>query len=449
MNARESLRRLSDEIVRAQKPIRILSAINWNRQVHERFLRSGAQELPQPTYRPLTFDSKDKIREFQEIRSRLRGRNPLERLLRKRCDEFVDVVRMLESRGTKRFFTYSVRIYGEPRSAFIDSGVDNLQVAQLWANRAVGPEVKEERRRLEAEQAAAIIAKLVRPVLGDACRVRVSATLTADAAAGATSIAVRKDAKFSRRQARALAHHEGMWHVLTSVNGYAQPVLTVLGVGLSGFATAQEGGGVVSEYLSGNLSANRLRELGERALIVDMAASGADFIEVYRYLLERFPEPKAAQLAERVFRGGVVSGGAPFTKDAIYQRGYCRVFNFIRHAVETRDLASLRAFLCGKMSLEDAPLMAALMEEGIVAPPKYVPPWAKQLDALSAQVMHSLTMTRFDLGKVSRYYDQISATQTRGVEGWEAEYDGRRVEELERVAAADRPPRKRPSPRSA
>lgn len=442
------MRRLSDEIVRAQKPIRILSAINWNRQVRERFIRYGAQELPRPTYRPLKFDSQAKIREFQDIRSRLRGRNPVESLLRRRCDEFVNVVRMLESRGTRRFFAYSARIYGEPRSAFIDSGVDNLQVAYLWANRSVGPEVEAEKRPLNAEQAAAVIDKLVRPVLGGACRVRVSTTLTADAAAGATSIAVRKDAKFSRRQARALAHHEGLWHVLTSVNGYAQPVLTVLGVGLSGFATAQEGGGVVSEYLSGNLSANRLRELGERALIVDMAANGADFIEVYRYLLERFPAPKAVQLAERVFRGGVITGGAPFTKDAIYQRGYCRVFNFVRHAVHTGDFASLRAFLCGKMSLEDAPLMAALMEEGIVAPPKHVPPWAKELDALSAQVMHSLTMTRFDLGKVSRYYDRVAETHTRGVAVWEAEYKGRHVEELERVAAADRPRHKRRAPRS-
>lgn len=447
MNAREALRRLSDEIVRAQKPIRILRAINWNRQVRERFLRSGAQELPRPTYRPLPFDSQAKIKEFRDIRSRLRGRNPVESALRRRCDEFVDVVRMLESRGTKRFFTYSARIYGEPRSAFIDSGVDNLQVAQLWANQAVGPEIQAEKRLLNAQQAADIIEKLVRPVLGDACRVRVSTTLTADAAAGATSIAVRKDAKFSRRQARALAHHEGMWHVLTSLNGYAQPVLTVLGVGLSGFATAQEGGGVVSEYLSGHLSADRLRELGERALIVDMAAQGADFIEVYRYLRERFPETKAVQLAERVFRGGVMTGGAPFTKDAIYQRGYCRVFNFIRHAVLTRDLASLRAFLCGKMSLEDAPLMAAMMEEGVVAPPKYVPPWAKELDALSAQVMHSLTMTRFDLGKVSRYYDRIAETHARGVEAWEAESRRRPVEELERVAAADRPSTKRRPPR--
>ena len=63
-----------------------------------------------------------------------------------------------------------------------------------------------------------------------------------------------------------------------------------------------------------------------------------DFLEVYRYLLARFPPEKAALMSERVFRGGVVEGGAPFTKDAAYQRGYCRTFNFLRAALEQRDV---------------------------------------------------------------------------------------------------------------
>ena len=44
-----------------------------------------------------------------------------------------------------------------------------------------------------------------------------------------------------------------------------------------------------------------------------MAARGADYLEVYRYLLARFSPQKAAQMSERVFRGGMLEGGAPFT----------------------------------------------------------------------------------------------------------------------------------------
>lgn len=437
VTARAYLRTLSEAIVRAQKPIRILKALNWDPSVHVRFFRKKARELPEPEYPPLDFDPKAKVAEFREIRRRIRGRNAVEAVLRRRCDEFIHVVQLLETRGTKRFFHHSVQLYGEPRRAFADSGVDNLQIAQLWASRALRPGHAVEPRDLTADQALEIIRGLVVPTLGDAVRLKVSRRLTADAAAGATSIAVRKDALFSARQARALAHHEGLWHVLTSLNGYDQPVLTVLGVGLAGFATAQEGGGVVSEYLSGNLAADRLRELGERALAVDMAAQGADYLDVFRYLAHRFGAEKASQMTERVFRGGVLEGGAPFTKDAIYQRGYCRVFNFVRHAVEHAELNLLLAFFCGKMSLEDAPLVAALMEDGLVAPPRYLPLWAQDLDGLGAHVTHSLTMSRFDLGKVSRYYERVAAKHETGLANWEEELSARSVEELAEIAETD------------
>lgn len=417
--ARAYLRRICDQILHAQNPLKVLKALNWDPQVHVRFFKRGARELPDPAYRPLGFDPEDSIRELRAIKRQIRGRNALEGALRRKCDEFIDVARLLSARGTKRFFHYSVRLYGEPQRAFRDSGVDNLQIARMWASRPL--RTGAEPRTLGAAEALKVIGDLVTPVLGSSVRLRVSKRLTADAAAGATSIAVRQDARFSRRQARALAYHEGLWHVLTSLNGLHQPVLPVLGVGLSRFATAQEGGGVVSEFLSGTLNSERLRELGERALAVDMCARGADYLEVYRYLAHRFPEQKAAQLCERVFRGGVLEGGAPFTKDAVYQRGYCRVFNFIRHTVENGELDLLRAFFCGKMSLEDAPLVAALIEEGLVVPPRFLPPWAQDLDVLGAEVTHSLTMSRFDLGKVSRYYDRLAQRHEGSLSIWDAE----------------------------
>jgi uncharacterized protein (TIGR02421 family) len=303
-----------------------------------------------------------------------------------------------------------------------------------------------EPRDLTAAEALEVIGRILHPVLGDACRLKISPRLTADAAAGATSVAVRKDARFSRRQARALAHHEGLWHVLTSLNGYAQPVLTVLGVGLSSFATSQEGGGVVAEYLSGNMASDRLRELGERALAVDMAAQGADYLDVFHYLSHRFSEEKAAQLSERVFRGGVLTGGAPFTKDAVYQRGYCRVFNFIRYAIDHAELDQLLAFFCGKMNVDDAPLIAALIEDGLVVPPKFVPSWASDLEGLGAEVTHSLTMSRFDLGAVGRYYNRLAAQHELGLTNWESEVETGLASDLEGAEPTDLSPA--PAPRA-
>jgi hypothetical protein len=100
----------------------------------------------------------------------------------------------------------------------------------------------------------------------------------------------------------------------------------------------------------------------------------------------------------------VVEGGAPFTKDAAYQRGYCRTFNFLRAAIEQRDLGLVRAFMAGKMSVDDAELVRHLIEEGVCVGPTFLPEWFTDLDRLNAMCTHSVTMNRFSLPSVTRYY---------------------------------------------
>jgi len=379
----------------------VLRSINWGVRVHERFFRSGARELPRPEYAALGFDPKAKIRELRDLRRTIRGKNPVEELLRRKCDEFALVAEMLAARGTRRFYEISRRVYGDPRDRFPDHHVDNLAIARLWASR---PRARDEEQTLSATQAAKEVARICKPYLGADLEVLVTDRLTANAAAGATRVSLRKAARFSERQVRALAHHEGLWHVLTSINGLRQPVLTVLGVGLPRHLESQEGAGIVAEYLTGNITDERYIELGERTIAIDMAARGADFLEVYRYLLARFPPQKAALMSERVFRGGVVEGGAPFTKDAAYQRGYCRAFNFLRAALDRRDVELVRAFLAGKMSVDDAALVRDLVEEGLCVGPVHLPEWFVDVDRLNAIVTHSVTMNRFSLPTVTRYY---------------------------------------------
>jgi uncharacterized protein (TIGR02421 family) len=400
-DATAQLRRFSDAIVAAQRPIRILKAINWDASVHERFFKHGAKELPHPEYPPLGFELDGTVKELRALKRQMRGKNPVEALLREKCDEFALVARMLAARGTRRFYELSRRVFGDPRDRFPDNPADNLAIARLWAAR---PRARNEEATLTAEDAAAQVHELCAPYLGGKVKVLVRARLTANAAAGATHITLKKGALFTRRQVRALAHHEGLWHVLTSMNGFAQPVLTVLGVGFPRHTESQEGGGIVAEFLSGHITDERYIELGERTIAVDMAARGADYLEVYRYLLARFPPQKAAQMSERVFRGGVVEGGAPFTKDVAYQRGYCRTFNFLRAALEQRDLDIVRAFLAGKMSVDEAELVRDLVEEGVCAGPVHLPAWFDDIDRLNAMVTHSVTMNRFSLPSISRYY---------------------------------------------
>ncbi|MGI5863715.1 MAG: flavohemoglobin expression-modulating QEGLA motif protein [Myxococcales bacterium] len=414
-DAKSYLRRLSDDIVALHKPLKVLRLLRWAPRVHARFFAQKARRLPEVTYPPLDFDPREVARSFAALRRRIRGRNAVEALLRAKCDEGASLAGMLAARGTKAFYEHSVRIYGHPRDAFAaQPQVDNLKVAELWAGRppssVAGP-------LLSSAQAVDLVRALVAPYLGSACSVRESSRLTANAAAGPRSVLVRKGATFTPRQARALAHHEGLWHVLTSLNGFRQPVLTVLGIGLPGHTESQEGGGVVSEFLTESISDERYRELGARTLAVDMAASGADYLQVFHFLAERFGPHKAAQMSERVFRGGLLTGGAPFTKDAVYQRGYCRTYSFLRAALAMPEPGLLEAFLCGKMRVDDAPLIRQLIEEGLCIGPTYRPEWLLDRESLMAKVTHSITISRFSVARSRRYYEERAARAVRARRG--------------------------------
>src|SRR5487761_40982 len=102
---RRVLRTLSDRIVVAQKPIRILDHIKWDNSIQTEFFKNGAKELPEvdKSYydnRSLGFDAAQKRSEFQEIEldvARALGQyNPLGGIMRRMCREYSQVVRMLE-----------------------------------------------------------------------------------------------------------------------------------------------------------------------------------------------------------------------------------------------------------------------------------------------------------------------------------------------------------------
>src|SRR6266542_3304281 len=160
---KEYLRKLCDQLLHAQKPLRVLRAINWDPHVHERFFKSGARELPRPEYPALGFSRKKRQRELRKIRQQIRGRNPIEELLRNRCDEFMLVADLLAARGTRRFYEISRRLYGDPRDRFPDHNVDNLAIARAWASR---PRARDEDLSLDSDQAAARVAEICNPLLG-------------------------------------------------------------------------------------------------------------------------------------------------------------------------------------------------------------------------------------------------------------------------------------------
>src|SRR6476620_1176886 len=69
---------ISERIVAAQKPIRILDSIKWDGEVQANFFKSKFKELPQidaeyyQRKNPLSFDPFKKMQEFHEIERSIR-----------------------------------------------------------------------------------------------------------------------------------------------------------------------------------------------------------------------------------------------------------------------------------------------------------------------------------------------------------------------------------------
>jgi uncharacterized protein (TIGR02421 family) len=165
-----------------------------------------------------------------------------------------------------------------------------------------------------------------------------------------------------RSRVEALVAHEIGTHVVTYVNGKAQP-FRQLYVGLPGYDELQEGMAVLSEYLVGGFSRPRLRLLAARVLAVHRMMEGADFIEVFRELdrAHDFAQRTAFTIAMRVFRGGGL------TKDAVYLRGLVGFLTYLREG------GALDPLLVGKLGPQHVPIIEELQWRKVLVPPPLRP----------------------------------------------------------------------------
>ena len=141
-----------------------------------------------------------------------------------------------------------------------------------------------------------------------------------------------------------------------------------------------------------------------------MSAEGADFLELYQFFREQNEKDapfEAFESARRVVRGGLVNGGGPFTKDSIYLQGLLEVHNYLRTAVRAGDAAYIRLLFAGKIDLDDLGAMKFLRDAGLLAEPKYLPPWATDLRYLLSYLAYSTFLNDIDLKSVAARYEPL------------------------------------------
>jgi len=397
-------RRMAKILHDVSKPMRVLASLNWPGELRTQFLASEGSKLPEPSYTPI--DPKPVIDGLTEVRRSLET-GTIDRYFEKEANCIEATAMLLASVGTPAFHTYSSQLYGVPTRAMLLDAATPLglaeqvhrSIAELTAVKLVGGAKRDQ----TAAQVAAEIEVEVKKHFGDAApKIQIVAELSANALATASAIKVRRDAMFTRRDAQQLLHHEAYVHVLTALNGKAQPDLPNLAIGHPGTTRTQEGIAVFAEFVSGTLELDRLRRLADRVVAVQMVCDGANFIELYRWFLERSPSREQAyESARRIFRGAPTTGGSAFTKDCGYIAGLLGVMTFVRAAFAADRADTLGMLFCGKLDLASIPALALLRSRGLCRPGRFLPPWALDPGWVLSYLTLNTFMNHVDLAGVA------------------------------------------------
>jgi uncharacterized protein (TIGR02421 family) len=394
----------------ASQSIRILTHVEWQRDVKRQFFADKCKELPKVTYPE--FNPTETLSAVCDAR-RLIGNSDVDKWLERIAVKLEYSALMMAATGSKKFYEFSEKLYGKPTNPFVDGKSTPLGLAESFDTQISSYASYDLGAPAPMCYLASDIAEQMREAVikmfgNEAPQVEIVDDLSANALASPKLIRIRKTACFTDLDAQQLINHEAHIHVATSINGLNQPHLKILAAGHPGTTKTQEGLAVFSEYITNSIDLDRLRRLADRIIAIQMAIDGADFLQVYHYFVQRIGnESQAYENSRRVFRGGVLTGGAPFTKDGVYLEGLIRVHNFLKAIAANGRADCLKLLFCGKLDIKDMPVIYKLEKMGLCKAPKYLPPWVKDARYLLAYLTCSGFLNKMDVGKIYSHYDDL------------------------------------------
>ncbi len=398
---------LDRRLVALVKGIRLLGSLSWPASVQRSFLdawREGRRQLPRVEY--AVVDHGEIRGELDAIVRRADPGHPVGEYLQRTARSWQIATQLLDAIGTPAVSEHSIRLFGRPGDVLPGGSVSNIDAARHFI--AVADELDAEIDGAQAEYC--IPAETLREELQtrvseffDRHRmtVEVDPELIAKAAAGPTRIRLRSATCFSEYDKRQLLEHEAFVHSLTALNGRDQPNLGSLALNSPRITATQEGLATFAELMSGSIDIGRMKRISLRILAIEMALSGADFIEVFEFFLgSGQTDTESFTSAMRVFRGVPLGGGSAFTKDTVYLHGLLSVHTFFRWALKHRKLQMCRNLFAGKMTLHDVIRLEPCFHSGYIAGPEYLPPWMQRVRGTAGMLAFSLFANKIRLDKV-------------------------------------------------
>jgi uncharacterized protein (TIGR02421 family) len=325
--------------------------------MYEAFVGSGWRRVPEFRYCALSFDP---VREREALRALPLDEVECPRahaILHAKQRELELQIELVRLRGREGILAASIELFGHADAELLRTAEAVLEVVPVQGRapadagveevvEAANDEVERYRRRAPSFDARVV----VDPDLGSKLMV------------SGDELWVAERIGLSRARVAPLLHHEIGTHLLTRHNGLRQP-LQQFACGLAHYDTLQEGLAALSEFLSGYLSAARLRTIAVRVVATHRMEQGAGAAEIFRELVDahRMAANEAFDVAIRVCRGGGL------TKDVVYLRGLCEL---LAHLERGRSFE--RLFL-GKLSFPQLDLVESMLDDGQLEPPELLP----------------------------------------------------------------------------
>lgn len=317
------------------------------------FFESRYRKEPVFQYSPLKLDPYELKKSLYQLPISDMADASVQRLYKDIIKEYSVTVDLLASRGSQEFLYNSLRLYGKPDKTDVMNanyiiqsyGKDNEGEKTLTKEAIFDLFSKE----LDQWQMGGKI------VFGKnmAARMMVNSTKK--------TLVINEKSQFNKNDIKLLSQHELGVHMLTTMNANHQPLKFLL-LGTPNNVETQEGLAILSEFLTGTMHINRLKDLAYRVIAVNLMVKGKSFREIFDSLMDDydFDRDSAFNLTARVCRGG------GFTKDYLYLRGFIKIYNYYLSG------KSLQTLLIGKASLEYSDLLKELIGRGYIVSPKYV-----------------------------------------------------------------------------
>ena len=405
--------RCDAELVKVAKEFKILTLIEWPKKVQEQFLsdyKSGNKKNPEIIYKK--FQLSEALKTLEHIIQRTNSEHPIAQFLNQTAVSYFYTHKLVENLGQPEMVDYSIKVYGRPGDIILGSKHTNLDAARFFIETANEFGEYHSLENLEicllAETVKEYLETEIKKVItDDPINVYVDENLVPKAAAGVSRVRLRSGTCFTKYDPKQLLEHEVFVHTLTAINGRAQPHLTTLSLGSPRTTATQEGLAVFAELITGSIDVDRLKRIALRVIAIDMALNGADFVQIFEYFLQnKLTQNESFTSTQRIFRGGDPRGKVVFTKDSVYLDGLLHAHSFFRWAMKNVKLDLAKILFAGRMTFDDAEKLAPFAASGLIARPKYLPPWLSQVPTLGGYLAFSLFANKIRVGILDKQFNQ-------------------------------------------